>query len=1076
TGRRLGIGTDDKWISLNSNDHPDSAWVVLLMTPAAGALDAAGGLGVDVSSITGLGIPEIPSFSPSTFLPGNLLSGGMSPLTLVSELVSGIDIFALVNKVTGDVIPDIAAAKVTAEDNWTHHFTVSKYLLGLPMEFSGAEVGSQLLRWVIQFFTGFDTPVSYNPFDNFISVPMKAFGDATAFAKAVASLDLSKIIDAGENISVNDIKTILGDPSSILFSGYKKWANVINVRIKIPGPPWVDKDKIVVKKIWKNDKESTRPDWIKIHVYAGDEEIAGSPVVMNKKDYAGQSEWVGRIKLNEEMIKHLKDKQLYAEEELPADYRYKDNYVTSRDGNTFTNKWYEDIPDTVDVEGQKIWDDSNNKDKIRPGKVTVRLYANGKEIAYVSTDATQDWRYFFPKLPRKDQSGKTIKYTVGEDPVSGYETRIKGYNIVNVHKSEKMDVNVVKVWEDEDDRDGVRPESITIRLRADGKVIDEKEVKESDDWKCTFKDLQTFINDREIVYTVTEDVIPGYETRIEGSASLGFTVTNTYDSETVDKTQITVSKVWSDSDNSDGIRPDKVTVNLLANGAATGKSVELSSENNWTDTFTKLDVKDAADTPISYTVEEVKDEKVITGTDGPGTYAVGITGTAAEGYTVTNTHTPEIIDISGTKTWVDNDNAAGARPGRINIRLYANGREIDSQIVTESAGWAWTFEKLPKRANGKEIVYTISEDAVNNYTPSVSGYDITNVYTPGKTAVTVRKVWDDKNDWDNIRPDSVTVQLFADGQYTGKSAVLDENNKWSHVFTGLDIAKGSTRIAYTVAEVEDVRITGVNAKDTYSYRITGSAYTGFVVTNIHTPKRGKNQVIVMYFPNGGRFDDNIPVHMEYNDMNAIVSVEKAPKREGWRFIGWKYKDNYDVDNIKIKDIDIARIVPTDAYGNPVYLGTRLIAAVDVPEKGDMYDPDEDLLLNHSIQVLAAQWVEDPDVTTTVTPTPTPTTTPTPTVTPVPSTTPVPDDPGHHNDGPSPSVTPVPTGSVIPVITLAPQNPGNDPASATGRGHKGSNPNTGDDSLIWLWAIIFVLSASTVVITVVRGRRKKKEHK
>ena len=158
---------------------------------------------------------------------------------------------------------------------------------------------------MIQFFTGFDTPVSYNPFDNFISVPMKAFGDATAFAKAVASLDLSKIIDAGENISVNDIKTILGGPSSILFSGYKKWANVINVRIKIPGPPWVDKDKIVVKKIWKNDKESTRPDWIKIHVYAGDEEIAGSPVVMNKKDYAGQSEWVGRIKLNEEMIKHL---------------------------------------------------------------------------------------------------------------------------------------------------------------------------------------------------------------------------------------------------------------------------------------------------------------------------------------------------------------------------------------------------------------------------------------------------------------------------------------------------------------------------------------------------------------------------------------------------------------------------------------------------------------------------------------------------------------------------------------------------------------------------------------------------
>ena len=54
---------------------------------------------------------------------------------------------------------------------------------------------------------------------------------------------------------------------------------------------------------------------------------------------------------------------------------------------------------------------------------------------------------------------------------------------------------------------------------------------------------------------------------------------------------------------------------------------------------------------ITYTVSEAK----VTG------YNTQITGSIESGFTIKNTHTPETIDIEGTKTWDDNDNQDGKR-------------------------------------------------------------------------------------------------------------------------------------------------------------------------------------------------------------------------------------------------------------------------------------------------------------------------------------------------------------------------------------------------------------------------------
>ncbi|MCD8028570.1 MAG: Cna B-type domain-containing protein [Erysipelotrichaceae bacterium] len=93
---------------------------------------------------------------------------------------------------------------------------------------------------------------------------------------------------------------------------------------------------------------------------------------------------------------------------------------------------------------------------------------------------------------------------------------------------------------------------------------------------------------------------------------------------------MTVVKAWDDSNDKDGIRPDEITVVLVKNGEATDQTITLNAENNWEASFTDLDVYSQG-VAIEYTVEEVS-------VDG---YTSEITGSMAEGFVITNTHTPE---------------------------------------------------------------------------------------------------------------------------------------------------------------------------------------------------------------------------------------------------------------------------------------------------------------------------------------------------------------------------------------------------------------------------------------------------
>ena len=469
----------------------------------------------------------------------------------------------------------------------------------------------------------------------------------------------------------------------------------------------------------------------------------------------------------------------------------------------------------IDISGSKTWNDADNQDGIRPASITVKLFANGTEAAsqVVTPDEAGNWNYVFKNLPQYDAKGK-ITYTVTESAVAGYETSVSGYNITNTHKPETLDITGTKTWNDSNNQDGKRPKSITVNLLANGIITDTKTVTADDNWTYSFTDLPKYANGQEITYTVSELTVPGYTTTIDDN----YNITNSY---TPGETSASVTKIWDDADNQDGIRPESITVALLANGTPTNKTVTLTAANNWTQTITGLPEK-ADGEYITYTWTEV---------NVPEGYSLTGTSKNETVTTLTNTHTPELTSITGTKTWKDADNQDGKRPESITVNLFADGTKLKSQSVNADAdgNWSYSFTDLPKYANGQEITYTVTEDAVDGYTTESDGYNFINTHQPETTEITGTKTWNDANNQDGKRPESITVILLANGtEKTRQAVTADEAGNWTYTFKDLPKYANGQEITYTVAEEEVTDYT--------------TTYDGSNITNSYTP--GKTSATV----------------------------------------------------------------------------------------------------------------------------------------------------------------------------------------------------------------------------------------
>ena len=223
-------------------------------------------------------------------------------------------------------------------------------------------------------------------------------------------------------------------------------------------------------------------------------------------------------------------------------------------GYTITNTF--EVPDeTVSVPVTKVWNDNNNKAEKRPESVTLKLTGNGQEYTHELTkeenpENANNWTYTFTRLPKYNRLGNEIQYTVSEEEITGTEgifyteenTEIsgnmtEGYTITNTFEvpGDTINVPIVKVWDDNNNNAGKRPESIIVRIQGDtnteqaGNEINKTETintsnvvqGNANNWAYTFTGLPKYNElGNEVEYKVTEE-------KIEGTAGIFYTVENT---------------------------------------------------------------------------------------------------------------------------------------------------------------------------------------------------------------------------------------------------------------------------------------------------------------------------------------------------------------------------------------------------------------------------------------------------------------------------------------------------------------------------------------------------------------------
>ncbi|KFI49562.1 Cna B-type domain-containing protein [Bifidobacterium biavatii] len=271
-------------------------------------------------------------------------------------------------------------------------------------------------------------------------------------------------------------------------------------------------------------------------------------------------------------------------------------------------------------------------------------------------------------------------------------------------------------------------------------------------------------------------------------------------------------------------------------------------------TLTETKAPDGYETAKPVTIVVTDAGKVIVDGKDAATGDAGTNGDKQNVVTVADSS--ETTKIRATKIWDDGDGRDGGR-GTVTFQLWkkvgdgeATHMAAQDKVIRPSAiGDDLTVEwgNLPVMEQGKSVTYEVREqyqkaeggdkadytqgpvtDCTASDADQVTHYCVTNTHTPAVTQIAVRKVWDDADNADKLRPNDVTVRLYANGKATDKTVALNEKNGWKATFDNLPKYENGNPISYTVKEDD------VPAK--YTVAVTGSASAGFVVTNTHHPE------------------------------------------------------------------------------------------------------------------------------------------------------------------------------------------------------------------------------------------------
>ena len=648
---------------------------------------------------------------------------------------------------------------------------------------------------------------------------------------------------------------------------------------------------LTVLKVWDDgdNRDNKRPVSVTLHLLAnGEAAYAYDDGVLKKVPDVVLNEsnnWTGMV-MGLPIYKDGKEIVYTWTEEAVTGYEAPvfGNLTDNKRIFTVTNKY---TPEETEVTVAKVWHDANNQDGIRAESVTVELLANGAPVKEIVLNEGNSWTYTFEHLP-KNEKGAAIKYSVREINVpDGYEVKYtvgseeidstaqvsgKTVTISNKHVPEVTKVTVKKFWDDASNQDGKR-EGVEAKVQLQktvgsttSDVGDPVTVGAADGWSNTWTGLPVNENGKQITYSVVETL-----TTANGYALVGYapetlaavkddsgeiTITNNYTPET---TTVAVKKVWNDANNQDGKRESVVAFAVLSKtvGSLTTEleEVRVGAEDNWTYSWAGLPVYEHG-SKITYSVEE----KVLTANGytfkgyTPANSAEAVNDATFE-VTLTNEYTPEVTQVTAKKFWDDASNQDGKRA---DVKATVQLQKITEDeteftnvgtavLVGAEDTWSKTWSDLPVYQAGKKITYRVEETVTKAngygrvaYEPAsltaASGdsgaITIKNPYTPEKINIPVTKIWDDISNEFNKRPESVTVELLADGEPVRQVVLTKANeesrnkNNWSYTFENLDKYRDEgIEIIYTVREV--------NVPYGYTVAYSKDADGTLLVTNTH---------------------------------------------------------------------------------------------------------------------------------------------------------------------------------------------------------------------------------------------------
>lgn len=604
-----------------------------------------------------------------------------------------------------------------------------------------------------------------------------------------------------------------------------------------------------------------------------------------------------------------------------------DGLVTNATLENVDGKWI--TTNTLDLDSltiTKVWNDGNNQFGTRPspggdtytwtasfivqrqedGKWTTLQSRNNQDKVFTlygneKTDSDTDHKITISGLPEGEyrvvelQPGyKAEGGVIGEqyfvennnsyyngtyetkyEPASAANTDDLDFTVTNTLNTTGTSITVEKNWHPEGNvlENATIEATLQYKNGEDGAWTDLSSVtlNKDNEWKHTWTNLPKYYNDSKTTtqYQVVEGNVTGADDYMkldvsstkDGNGNVTYTITN------VEKTSFTVEKkwvgmtpaedteisiqIWRTTDKDAVGKTDSTTTELVKD------AVEMTAAKEWKHSFTDLPAYDKDGNKYIYFAVETS----------TGNYLTSYDYRDADKTIITNTAKGE---ISGTKTWLDNNNAYGTdgtRPETLTLTLKRSVEGGDSEPVNATPEWTknddntWTYvyKDLPMAdKTGQAYTYTVKEAVPSGYELSKQdGYNLTNTLT-GKVKVSGTKTWvggepaelqltlsrsTDGETWDDVKD--------ADGHLLQPTWENTDTDKWTYTYSDLPkYDENGVLYRYKVAETvpqdydsaaasgEAVAVEGGD-ENVYTYDFTNVKKGALTVEKIVQGNRGE---------------------------------------------------------------------------------------------------------------------------------------------------------------------------------------------------------------------------------------------